>query len=69
MQTMTETEGIAKRIGLDLPTWILPICRYLELRGYRFCVDFGWQNAREVARQHRERERDQKTQLLRKDQI
>ncbi len=66
---MTETERIANNIGLAIPDWIVPICRYLELRGYRFCVDFGWQNAHDIARQHREHERDQKTRLLRKDQI
>ena len=64
----TETEALSRQIGLSVPVWKIPICRYLGLRGYKFCIDFGTENARDIAKAHREREREQKTTYLRKDQ-
>jgi len=46
----TETETLSHQIGLSVPHWKIPIYRYLELRGYKFCVDFGWKNARDISK-------------------
>ncbi len=42
------------RLGLRLPTLEKHrACLYLERHGFRFLVDFGFDNAPDLARQHR----------------
>lgn len=60
---MSEFDRICARLCLDLPHYVQCACRYLEDRGKRFCVDFGYQNATELARadwQSRKAERGKK---------
>jgi hypothetical protein len=42
----------AELIQLDVPTWKRPIFDFLESEGFKFCVDFGLDNAVEKARAH-----------------
>lgn len=52
---------IVKFLRIDAPLWKHGPMDYLESRGYRFCVDFGYDNAIEKARQDwnsRKRRRD-----------
>ncbi len=44
-------------------------CAYLERRGYRFLIDFGYENAEDIAAFHRRHELQQKTTFLRRDQL
>lgn len=37
-------------IGLEVPAWKAHVFDYLESRGFRFCVEFGIDNAVDVAR-------------------
>jgi hypothetical protein len=43
---------IAQQIGLQVPNWKAHVLDYLEANGFRFCVDFGTDNAVEKAREH-----------------
>ena len=39
-----------KHVAKELPTFSqMAYARYLEQEGLRFCVDFGWENAEEIA--------------------
>lgn len=42
---MTESELICRIIGVVLTRAEVSACAFLEQRKYRFCVDFGYQNA------------------------
>lgn len=51
----------ARLIGLRVPSWKAHALTYLERRGFRFCIDFGTDNAVELARQDwRNRRRNRK---------
>lgn len=39
-------------LGLVLTVEQLRACKYLDRAGKRFCVDFGYDNAIELAREH-----------------
>lgn len=38
-------EDAVRLLKLKVKPSVADACRYLESRGYRFCVDFGYQNA------------------------
>lgn len=42
-------ESTAKMLHLKLPPEVRFACLYLEARGMRFCIDFGYQNAVAIA--------------------
>lgn len=49
-------------LGIELKPYVLHACLYLEEHGFRFCIDFGYENATEMARNHwRKRKRHQPT--------
>jgi len=48
---MTVSSAI-RLLDLKLLPHTLAACLYLESHGFRFCVDFGYQNATEKARAH-----------------
>lgn len=39
-------------LGIQLLPHTLHACLYLEQHGFRFCIDFGYGNATEKAREH-----------------
>lgn len=43
---------IEKLLNLSVPPYKRFACLYLEGQGFRFCVDFGTDNAIEKARDH-----------------
>lgn len=43
---------LCRMLGIDLKPYVLHACEYLEAHGFRFCIDFGYSNATEVAREH-----------------
>jgi hypothetical protein len=43
---------VCAALGLELTPEQLKACRYLERNGQRFCIDFGYENAMEMARDH-----------------
>ena len=43
----------ARRIGMRMSQSQHRACAYLEAQGFRFCVEFGRDNAIEKAREHR----------------
>lgn len=58
---VTDWRRIAALLSLDVPMWKAHALDYLEAQGFRFCVDFGTDNALEKARAHwQARKRKQK---------
>lgn len=55
-RTMSGGEWRCERLGIALTDEQRDAFRYLELFGFRFCVDFGYDNAVEMAREHWENE-------------
>lgn len=53
---MSDFETTCQLIRLEVPEVISAACRYLEKRGKRFCIDFGTENAVEMAMQESEKE-------------
>ncbi len=49
---MSTTKHIAELLNLALTTDQLRASAYLEARGLRFCIEFGYDNAVEMARSH-----------------
>lgn len=49
---MTPWRYMARLLGLNVPPWKAHALDYLEANGFRFCVDFGTENAVELARKH-----------------
>lgn len=45
-------EATCRLIGYVLTGVQVEACRYLEARGYRFCVDFGHENCIAMAANH-----------------
>jgi hypothetical protein len=43
---------VSRLIQIPVPEYLHPIFDFLESEGLRFCVDFGTENARRVARNH-----------------
>lgn len=42
---MSDTKDMCRMLGIELTCWQLWACEFLEARGLRFCVDFGYENA------------------------
>jgi hypothetical protein len=40
---------MCERLGIELTDWQHWACQYLEARGHRFCVDFGYENCEDKA--------------------
>lgn len=56
-----KTVETCRMLGIDLKPYVLHACEYLESHGFRFCIDFGYGNATEKAREHwRNRKRSKK---------
>ncbi len=53
---MSDFETTCRLIRLEVPEVIAAACRYLEKRGKRFCIEFGYENAVELAMQESEKE-------------
>lgn len=66
---MKNAEQLCKLLDIELSADERHDCRYLERRGYRFCVDFGYDNAADLVDTHNFFERQQKTTFLRRDQV
>jgi hypothetical protein len=45
-------ERLCHLINLTLTAQQMADAKYLEACGYRFCIDFGYQNARDLADDH-----------------
>lgn len=45
-------EEMCRMIGVVLTGVQISACRFLEARGYRFCVDFGHENCIAMAANH-----------------
>lgn len=43
-------DKLVRLLEVEITSEQLHACRYLEGRGFRFCVDFGYENAVEKAR-------------------
>lgn len=54
------TADLVKTLGLSLSRPQRRAMRYLESVGQRFCVEFGYQNAVEKAREHWRKRRARK---------
>jgi hypothetical protein len=46
------SESVCRMLGIQLTPMQAMACRYLEMFGYRFCVDFGYDNAVQKAEAH-----------------
>lgn len=46
-----------------IPENVMPFCRFLERRGLRFCVDFGYETAEEKCWEILEREEERRLTL------
>lgn len=46
------TREMCRMLGFELKSYVLHACEYLEAHGFRFCVDFGHENATDIARDH-----------------
>ncbi len=40
-----------RKLGIALTPWQMWACQFLEQQGFRFCVDFGYENAEAMAEQ------------------
>lgn len=49
---MSEWRRIAENLGISVPPWKAHACDYCESIGLRFCVNFGTDNAVDIARAH-----------------
>lgn len=45
---MGDFDSISEQIGLELDPVLAEMCRWLEKRGLRFCIDFGYSNAQDM---------------------
>jgi len=66
---MTKAEKTCRLLGIPLDDQAVANFRYLQERGYRFAVHFGYNNAAEIADFHRREEVQEKTVFLRRDQV
>ena len=65
---LTNAERVCARFGIPIDVLDEADFSYLEKRGYRFCIDFGTENAAQVRDNHSAYERAKNALFLRKDQ-
>lgn len=51
-ETRSDVQRLTALLGVDVPPYKHFAMLYLENHGFRFCVDFGTDNAVEKAREH-----------------